>query len=81
MIKHGLAALRETLSTRAEDKEPLQLTAENCAIGIVGVDCKFTILSGDELQKYVRFLTLLPCTLSLDSLLTKIVTIVLDLRS
>eukprot|EP01122_Echinamoeba_exundans_P014150 TRINITY_DN6350_c0_g1_i1.p2 TRINITY_DN6350_c0_g1~~TRINITY_DN6350_c0_g1_i1.p2 ORF type:complete len:252 (+),score=62.60 TRINITY_DN6350_c0_g1_i1:65-820(+) len=53
LIKHGLAALRETLSTRAEDKEPLQLTPENCAVGIVGVDCKFTILSGDDLQKYI----------------------------
>jgi 20S proteasome subunit alpha 6 len=57
LIKHGLAALRETLSTRAEDKEPLQLTPENCAVGIVGADCKFHILSGEDLQRYVRHQT------------------------
>jgi 20S proteasome subunit alpha 6 len=55
LIRHGLSALRETLSSRADekDKEPTTLSGENCALGIVGEEEEYHIIAGEELQRYV----------------------------
>lgn len=50
LVRHGLHALRDTLQ---QDKE---LNTLNCSIGIVGVDHKFKIIEGDELQRYLDLL-------------------------
>ncbi|CAH1759690.1 1297_t:CDS:2 [Entrophospora sp. SA101] len=50
LVKHGLHALRDTLQS---DKE---LTTLNCSVGIVGVDRKFEIIEGDNLQGYLDLL-------------------------
>ncbi|CAG8703307.1 10698_t:CDS:2 [Dentiscutata erythropus] len=50
LVRHGLNALRDTLQ---QDKE---LNMDNCSIGIVGADCKFKIVEGDELRRYLNLL-------------------------
>jgi 20S proteasome subunit alpha 6 len=45
LIVHGLQALRDTLQ---QDKV---VNTENASIGYVGVDSKFTIVEGDDLQR------------------------------
>ena len=58
---HGLHALRDTVGHRTDekDKEPTELTGDNCAVGIVGPDengeVRFCIITGEELQAYVRY--------------------------
>jgi len=55
LIKHGLRALRECLTEKKneKDKEPDKLDEENCIVGIVGEDERFTILSSDQLRAYL----------------------------
>ncbi|CAG8552909.1 13884_t:CDS:2 [Acaulospora colombiana] len=50
LVRHGLNALRDTLQ---QDKE---LNTLNCSIGIVGVDFKFKIVEGEELNQYLNLL-------------------------
>jgi len=57
LIQHGLRALRstisekkETLSKKAQDKEPDTLDEKNCVLGIVGIGQPFKILTGDDLR-------------------------------
>ncbi|RUP45500.1 hypothetical protein BC936DRAFT_148086 [Jimgerdemannia flammicorona] len=50
LVKHGLYALRDTLQ---QDKE---LNIHNTSIGIVGKDQQFTIIEGEELQRYLGLL-------------------------
>jgi 20S proteasome subunit alpha 6 len=47
LIVHGMRSIRDTLQT---DKT---VTTANCTVAFVGKDCKFTILEGDDLQKYI----------------------------
>ena len=54
LIKHGLYALRETIQN---DKE---LNTLNTSIGIVGKDQSFTVIEGDDLQKYLDMLEARP---------------------
>jgi 20S proteasome subunit alpha 6 len=56
LIRHSLKALRATLSEKKKgdkDKEPDQLTKDNCLVGIVGKDTPFTILTTAELEAYL----------------------------
>jgi 20S proteasome subunit alpha 6 len=50
LIKHGLFALRDTLQGDTE------LTSKNCSIGVVGENCPFKILEGEELEPYLALL-------------------------
>ena len=51
MIKHAIIALRETIG-KGKDEE--KLTQDNCAVGIVGKDQEFKILSVDEVKSYLE---------------------------
>ncbi len=51
LIKHVIRALRETVGKGKDDDK---LTAESCAIGIVGKDSVFKILSVDEVRPYLE---------------------------
>ena len=48
LIQHGLKALRESLPTGAEP-----LSAENCAIGVVGKDMPFHIIENEAMVPHV----------------------------
>ncbi|KAI9207148.1 nucleophile aminohydrolase [Polychytrium aggregatum] len=50
LIVHGLRALRDSLQ---QDKE---LNVSNCSIGIVGKGQSFTLIEGEELQRYLDLL-------------------------
>ena len=54
LIKHGLYALRETIQN---DKE---LNNLNTSVGVVGKDQIFTVIEGDELQRYLDMLEARP---------------------
>lgn len=59
LICHALRALRETLIVnptyeQKKDKEPTSLTIRNCAVGIVGKDEKFHILTPEEVGRYLE---------------------------
>lgn len=59
LICHALRALRETLIVnptyeQKKDKEPTTLTSLNCAVGIVGKDEKFHILTQEEVSAYLE---------------------------
>jgi 20S proteasome subunit alpha 6 len=45
-----LKSIRDTLQ---QDKK---VTIENCSIGYVGVDSKFTVIEGNDVQKYLDVL-------------------------
>jgi 20S proteasome subunit alpha 6 len=51
LIKHTISALRETIG-KGKDEE--KLSGENCAVGIVGEDQTFKILSVEEVSKYLE---------------------------
>jgi len=55
LIKHGLHALRETLTRKKSerDKDPDSLDINNTVVSIVGKDTPFTILTQKELQPYI----------------------------
>jgi len=48
LIRHAIFALRETTGSQFEG-----LTAENCAIAVVGVDTPFRIIEGEGIQEYL----------------------------
>jgi len=50
LIKEGLAALAETISSSDE----VGLTSKNTSVGIVGLDQKFHVLEGAQLQPYLE---------------------------
>ncbi len=54
LIKHGLYALRETIQN---DKE---LNNLNTSVGVVGKDQVFTVIEGEELQRYLDMLEARP---------------------
>merc|ERR1711991_858722 len=50
LIRHVIAALRETVGKKDEEK----LSADNCAVGVVGEGQKFTILSVEEVGRHLE---------------------------
>lgn len=50
LIRYGLYALRESLPSG------LELSPSNCSVGIVGRDCPFSILEGDQLVPHLQSL-------------------------
>uniref|UniRef100_A0A6B2LFC3 Proteasome alpha-type subunits domain-containing protein n=1 Tax=Arcella intermedia TaxID=1963864 RepID=A0A6B2LFC3_9EUKA len=65
LIRHGLRALRECLTEKKneKDKEPDTLDEENCSVGIVGKDEKFTVLTKEQLRHYLDTLDKEPETM------------------
>ena len=59
LILHAVRALRDTLSSnqtaeQIKDKEPTELNVKNCAIGIVGKDEDFHLLTETEIAHYLK---------------------------
>ena len=50
LIKHTIAALRETIG---KGKDVQALSADNCAVGVVGEGHEFRLLSVDEVRTYL----------------------------
>lgn len=65
LILHAVRALRDTLSSnqtaeQIKDREPTELDTQNCAIGVVGKDEAFHVLTEEEVKHYLGLLDAAP---------------------